>query len=233
MLLADPSVSELHGRVIFVLAPPHSGAEAVVRVLATAPGVVAAPAPSRLFETAVPRLVGNYGLGGGFGLSALVDPQSFLGAVRRLTDSVLAGVTRDQRLVEYSPGHVQQVSLLAAVYPDAHLVRVTRDPRAVAADAGWRRALGSARMWAAAHNRMLGALAFSQMTTIRVEDLADPTAVEALLRSLQLEPGPDTVPTAQRVAPRSRSLPLPMRLGVEALAGDLLVTFGYATGVEQ
>lgn len=230
MLVVDPTVSELHGRVVFVLAPPNSCAEAVVRVLATAPGVVAGPAPSRLFEAAVPRLVGNYGLGAGFGLSALVDPPAFFPAVRRLTDSVLAGPARGQRLIEYSPAHAQQIALLVGIYPDAHLVRVVRDPRSVAADAGVRRGLGAARLWASAHNTMRGALGLSQMSTIRIEDLGNPSAVAALLQQLELEPGPDTVATAQRVAPRPRSLSLPMRLAVEVLAGDLMTTFGYAKG---
>jgi hypothetical protein len=230
--LADASTSPLYERVVFVLAPPLSGAESVVRLLATAPGVVAGPGPSRLFETAVPQLIGNYELGEGFGLAALVDEGEFVTAVRRLTDSILGGAANGSTLVEYTPRHAEHAGFLTAVYPDARLLQVVRDPRSVAAAAGLRKALPAARTWAAAHRSVLGAFGSGSLTTVRVESLRGPDEVTALLHALDLEPGPQTAAAADDLvrSTAAGSLPPPLGRAVDVFAGDLLELFGYGRG---
>jgi hypothetical protein len=228
MRLLDPTTSRLHRRMVFVLAPPHSHADRVVSLLATALGAVAGPGPSRLFEAAVPQLVGNFQLGERFGLAALADEETFLGSVRRLTDAVFQEKAGDRRLVEYSPRHAERAGFLTAVYPDAEFVHVVRDPRAVAADAGLRKALPAARMWAAAHRTVLGAYGSGRMTIVRMEDLVERANVNRLLAALALEPGPGTEAEVEKLAKHTdRPLSRPLGFAVDVFAGDLLDVFGY------
>jgi len=234
MRLADPTASPLYRRMVFVLAPPHSAAQEVVRLLATTRGAVAGPGPSRLFEAAVPRLVGNYLLGDllgdqRFGIAALADEQVFLAAVRRLTDGVYQGTADGRRLVEYSPGHAEQVGILTAVYPDADFVQVVRDPRAVAADAGLRQALPAARRWVAAHRSTVGAFGSGRVNMVKLEHLGDDGIVDNLLLKLELERGADTAGAMRQLEADTvaRALPRAVAAAVSLVAGDLLDFYGY------
>jgi Sulfotransferase family len=93
-----------------------------------------------------------------------------------------------RRWVEKSPQHVLHVEELRRLWPDAFLIRMVRDPRAVAASLlrvpfGPRSAVGSAYLWNRHENASQGFfLSDPCARTIRFEDLlADP---ETVLRSL-------------------------------------------------
>lgn len=96
----------LYGRATFALGPRASG---------EAPSV-----PSlHLFSRGLARIAGNFVSGRGGGISTLVDERTFMCALRRLADDLLAGTGET---VDWSPGDGEHRALVEALYPDATIV---------------------------------------------------------------------------------------------------------------
>lgn len=83
----------------------------------------------------------------GVGISDLVTEEEFLDLCRGFSDAVLERIARRvegaELVVEKTPGHARCLGLVRKLYPEAHLVHVLRDPRAVAASL-----LRASRTWA-------------------------------------------------------------------------------------
>lgn len=129
----DCLTSRTAGRLVFVVdLENRGGANEVLTLLRTVPGVTVLDPPSDLLEEGLVAILGNYLTGQqvGGGMSALAEPRPFLLAVRALADAVYAAA-RDriggEVLVDASPSMALSPHLLPAVYPDA-LVVVIDDP---------------------------------------------------------------------------------------------------------
>jgi hypothetical protein len=201
--------SALHGRLIFVVASPESGAHLVVRALGGLPGVTAAPIATNLFSTGFDRMLDTWmasdpgeRLGG---LIDLVDAQDFLWSARRLADGLLAPLIEDDPdafIVEYSPDHIRSVLAIATLYPDAYLLHVVRDGGEVAARLAsphrdlyrplqaapvpqehvWRLARAAAQQWSDEQRAVEDFADSPTYLVARIERiLADPTAFLAWL----------------------------------------------------
>src|SRR4051812_25653995 len=239
------AASPLRGRPIFLLATPESGAELLQAALGALPGVTVAPTPTHLFSQGVATLFDRWAEGEETtrpqGMVELVDEQEFFNACRRLTDTVLAGVpvrNEGDRVVEYSQGHAFQTAVVAAIYPDAHLVHVVRDGRKVVSRCmsplrSWS-ARDGARRWQEDQEAVANAGDLSNLHLLRFEDLiADPTGVlGALAGALQLPTTPADVDAAALILVRGArgalDPPLPHAAAImELIGGDLLQSYGY------
>lgn len=136
------AASPLHERVVVLVA--SEGAEGVVNALGALPGVTARPHGTRLFAEGLPRLAGDFIVGraggAGGGLSALVDEQGMLAALRQLADEplgALAEATGSHWVVEWSPDHAEHGDFIRSVYPDA-LVLDDDDVKAISNEAAAR-----------------------------------------------------------------------------------------------
>src|SRR5438067_13478914 len=130
--------SAVHGRLIFLLATPGSGAERLLRALGTLAGAVDMPAPTHIFECGVDWILEHWDGGelGPAALSGLADAQSLLLQTRLLADAPYEAFLRQtaaDRVIEYSPGHISFADEVAGLYPDACLIQLVRDGRQVAA----------------------------------------------------------------------------------------------------
>jgi Sulfotransferase family len=250
----DPELaldSTLHGRVVFVLASPRTGAERVVQALGRLPGISARPAPTHLFSQGIDTLVDAWVHGADTtrpqGMTHFIAEQDFMLAVRQLADRLLA--TSEQNcVVEYSPGHIAVADRVASVYPDAHLLHVVRDPRVLATEPEWDssaelpdgmtpipgwRAREAARRWCDEQQAVLD-VQHDSVHRVRVEDFLDDPAgiVITLADALGIRADTDAVSAA--VAPMGARHPIVAAATgrksalAEALAGDLLGQLGYA-----
>lgn len=135
-VLADAAArtSPLHGRVVFLIASPDTGAEVLVEALLAVPGIGGHAAPSGLFADVLGEVLTNYALGaepdeagpgpsGSTGIAVLAGPQVVLGALRELADAVLLP-SAGELVVDYTPDHIRAPQYVAAVYPDAHYVHL-------------------------------------------------------------------------------------------------------------
>jgi hypothetical protein len=154
---AVAAASPLHGRVVFVLAPPGSASEVVATGLGALQGARLRPMPRLLFGQGLGRVLANFYVslwqGAREGLSALAAEQEVLAAARDLADALI--VPQDAQLViDHSPGDIRYAELMAAVYPDATYVQVLRRPEdCLVADR--RRPRRLAEAWVAGHQAVL------------------------------------------------------------------------------
>jgi hypothetical protein len=228
---ADAALSPLHRRLVFLFAPPRSGAEVVRDALATCPGVRTLAEPTHLFDEALLRIWASSKAPGRDGIGRLVDEDELLPAMRRLADSILASaVPGGERLVEYTPGHATVADVIAKVYPDAWFVAVERDGRAATQELvhgphkRYRWAVVAARQWADAHRaltrgptatrvhletflsdaeRELAALATALDLSVDDEDVTRAAAVvRAGAADYATEPGTVAVAAAEAAATR-------------------------------
>jgi hypothetical protein len=154
---ARPAVaSRLHGRAVFVLGGPRSGADAVAAALTSLPGIAPAGV-SELFSEGVPSVVGNFVVGQEVGISAVWTEAEFLTASRDLADDVLDPERTGEVVVDASPGEAEWVEIIALLYPDGRFLHVVRDPAEVATELPWWRpvdAVRAATRWYRAHRRL-------------------------------------------------------------------------------
>jgi hypothetical protein len=132
--------SSLRDRVVFLVGARRSGTNWLGRILAAHPEVVALPSETYLFSDGVRPLAeriqhanpGSQAMG-----ETYVDRERFRDALRGLMDEVLLDnverLGRDARyIVERTPWHAKHLPLIADVYPDARVIHIVRDGRAVA-----------------------------------------------------------------------------------------------------
>ena len=233
--------SAVHGRLIFLLATPGSGAERLLRALGTLPGAAAMPVPTHIFERGVHWILEHWEgpRQGGPGLSGLTDVQSVLLETRLLADAPYEAFLRRtgaERVIEYSPGHISVADEVAGLYPDACLVQVVRDGRQVAArlssppnESSPREA---AKRWVD-DQRLVLSLKHPNLSDLRVEDLLrDPvqllTAVAPVLGFAVDEDAIARAAAAVGIAPAWPAVNTG-RAGavVEIVGADLLHHFEY------
>ena len=123
--------SPMAGRVTFVRGPQQA-ALSWAADLAQRPGWTGRPAPTGVVMTAGSWLAG-FDMGGGTdGLSAVVDEQTFLGALRGLTDAAyvsVASASRARRVVDVIEDTDIALTVIGRLYPDAEVIDVGREPR--------------------------------------------------------------------------------------------------------
>ena len=132
--------SPLRDRVVFLVGARRSGTNWLQRILTAHPGMVAIPSETYLFSDGVrpfADLVQHANPGSMAMAKTFMERDRFLDAMRDLMDSVfeanLEHLGPDARyLVERTPWHVLHLPLIASVYPDARVVNIVRDGRAVA-----------------------------------------------------------------------------------------------------
>ena len=232
--------SPLHGRVVWVLATPESGADQLLGAIGRLPGVTASPAPLHLFDQGLDALLASWAVGPETtrpnGMAELVGEQDFLVAARLLLDAplhALLSARRAERVVEYTADNIAFADEVAGIYPDAHLVHVVRDGRQVAARLDfWVSAHDAASHWCADQRAVL-ALDHPNVHSVRIEDyLADPvTTLGALVKSLEIDADDAAIEGAALLGVTRGRLPSmpPGRAGslVEVLGRDLLSHYAY------
>lgn len=242
------AMSPLRGRPVFLLATPESGAELLLHALGELEGATALPVPTHMFSQGAATLFDRWVAGEEStrpqGMAELVDEQEFFAAVRGLTDTVLAsavGLDGDDRVMEYSKGHIFQTGVIAAIYPDADLVHVVRDGRKVVSRGvtplhDWSAREG-ARRWREDQEAVTAPGELPNLHVVRFEDLVTQPAesVKSLVDVLHLAPSPADVDAAVAILARGAAgaldppLPHPAAI-VELLAGDVLEAYGYTLG---
>jgi len=245
--LADEHIaaSPLRGRPVFLLASPESGGELLLRALDVLPGVTSLPSPTHLFSQGVAMIFERWHAGEETdrpqGMGELIDEDELLAATRLLTDTVLgaaAGPNGNDRIVEYSYGHVYQPGVVNAVYPDAALVHIVRDGRQVVSRGvtplfDWT-ARDGARRWREDQEAVREYSELPNLTVVRYEDLvSEPVAsLETLAAELKLSTSAADIEAGAAIlaggafgvtnAPGEHAAAV-----VELTAGDLLEAYGY------
>lgn len=164
--------SPLRGRVLFVVGARRSGTNWLERILTAHPAITAMPTETYLFSHGVQPFAERFQHANPAAPSmgrTFMPRDAFLDAMRDFVDRAflenLERRDRDARFViERTPWHASHLPLIGHVYPDAHVVNIVRDGRAVArslvsmpwgpdsieeAAAEWRDAVDDARRGAA------------------------------------------------------------------------------------
>ncbi|MBV8984872.1 MAG: sulfotransferase [Acidimicrobiia bacterium] len=239
---AGAESSALHGRAVFVLATPGSGAELLLRALDLLPRVATVPVPTHLFTQGLGRILDHWVHDDHKqGLWKLGTAQDVLLATRLLGDTALDAVrvaNGADVVVEYSPEHATAVDDIIALYPDAHLLHLVRDGRQVAAHlttSAWKLgAREAARRWVDDQRAVLELGDRPNLHILRFEDLVAAPAIVfgELSDRFGLEADPAAIAAAasvlgdgERRVPASRGT----RAGtiVEIVGPDLLLHYGY------
>ncbi len=132
--------SALEGRMLFLVGARRSGTNWLERMLTAHPQIVAMPAETHLFSHGVANLakvVQHSSPGSHTPAQTFVDRERFVTAARAFLDEIfvdnLERLGGDARyLLERTPLHSQHLPLIAAIYPDARVLHIVRDGRAVA-----------------------------------------------------------------------------------------------------
>lgn len=132
--------SPLRDRVVFLVGARRSGTNWLQRILTAHPDMVGLPSETYLFSNGVApfaELIQHANPGGQAMGKTFMERDHFLDAMRDLLDAVLADnlahLGPDARYIaERTPWHVLHLPLIADVYPDARVVNIVRDGRAVA-----------------------------------------------------------------------------------------------------
>jgi hypothetical protein len=247
--------SPLNDKLIFAFGSRRSGTFWLQRIITAHPEVSDVPSESELFSLGIGPLFERFhhGVRSSPSVGQMWVPRDVLiDATRDFCDRLL-GVHLDpgaRYLSERTPAHAGAVSLIAEVYPDAHLIHIIRDGRDVARslaarDWGPDSIRAAARMWKEA---VLGARADAppdRYLEVRYEDLlADPRAgALRLYEWLGLRVDDDVVDRVMAAATRAVNHdPKDPRLTTQkwrdhfsaddladfnAEAGDLLAELGY------
>jgi hypothetical protein len=208
--------SVLHDRMVFLVGVQRSGTNWLQRMLATHPEIASLPSETQLFTVGIDVLADRMQHGVLSSTSTgtvFIGREEFLDAARAFCDTVFGGVAERlhpgaPRILERSPNHVERLSLIGAVYPDARVIHIVRDGRDVArslVSQGWGpTTVGeAAALWA----RSIRAARDAEPTLrryceVRYEDLlADPAGgITQLLAFLGLEASAEIVDAASREA---------------------------------
>ena len=233
----------MHGRVIFLLATPESGAEQVLAALDCLGGVAAAPVPTHVFSQGVESLLDTWISRTKEALGDKADDARFFADVRQLADAPLAArlaATGAERVVEYSHDHIRLIGPMMVLYPDAQFVHVVRDGRQVVANLaspllGWA-PFEAARRWCDDQRAAIALWEQPNLHVVRIEDLrADPGEVLAELAGrIGLEPSSEDLASAADVlGDGERPLPTDPKPRyanlVDVLGSDVLSACGYET----
>jgi hypothetical protein len=243
--------SPLRDRVVFLVGARRSGTNWLQRMLAAHPDVVPMPTETYLISHGVVRFAERFQH---VNPEALAVGRTFLQRDRfadtmrdvvdvALLDAVERANPRARYVVERTPWHAQHLELVAELYPDARVLDIVRDGRAVArsllaqswgpgtpadAAAEWRDSVRAA----AADGPRFG----PRYRRVRYEDLlADPRGgLTELLAWLELETSPAALETILaegatqfNVGPQSPELSEADVAIVEEIAGPELVANGY------
>ncbi len=192
--------------MIFNVGARRSGTYWLQRVVTAHPQVASVPSETHLFSHGIAPLMerfhhtikGSPQVGSGF-----IELEQALDAVRDLCDAFFEGYLTDDaaRLAERTPLHVNHLSLIASIYPDAQFIHIIRDGRDVtrslaAQNFGPDSVAEAAREWRTAIEDARGAkLDQSRYIEVRYEDLLlDPRpTVESLYTWLGLDANPQVV----------------------------------------
>ena len=212
---------------VFVLGGAGSGARAIAAALGQLRGaVVAVPHGGHVFSRGIAPLIGNFELGRDNGLNTLVDRPELVAAVRELADDLLVRPAGSHALViDHSPDDVAFAALIAEVYPDAHLVCVVRDGRAIVSEArSLRASIGVARAWCRT-NRGLLEIISDRVYLVRVEDVV--ADADSVLTDLGGWLGADGPVQLEVALPEPRRVRCARAALVEAVGSDVLTRLGY------
>lgn len=132
--------SPLRDRILFLVGARRSGTNWLERILTTHPEIVAMPSETYLFAKGIKplnELVQHAHPGSRMMASTYMERATYRQAVRELMDTVF-GESLDRLgpearyLLERTPWHSMHLDLIADFYPDAHVIHIVRDGRAVA-----------------------------------------------------------------------------------------------------
>jgi LPS sulfotransferase NodH len=258
--------SPLRDRLVLLVGARRSGTNWLERILTAHPAVAAMPSETYLFSHALAPLAERFqhaNPGSPMMGKTFLPREAFLDAARDLFDRVfldhLGRADGEVRyLVERTPWHAQHLPLIADVYPDARVVHIVRDGRAVArsllsadwgpdtmaeAAAEWRATVEGGRAGAQAYGDRYHEIVYEQL-------LADPQAgIADLFAWLGVElPGDVRERIVLEAASEFNVDPGSPGVGTdkwrdelspeaiaefERLAGDELEAFGYALSTPE
>lgn len=123
--------------MIFNVGAMRSGTFWLQRVVGAHPEVTVVPSETYLFSHGLAPLFERFhhGVRGSAQVGKVyIEPGVLLDAAREFCDQVFGGYAERgiSRIAERTPAHVRHLGLIAAVYPDAHIVHIVRDGRDVA-----------------------------------------------------------------------------------------------------
>lgn len=130
----------MRGRVVFVVGARRSGTNWLERILTAHPAITAMPTETYLFSHGVEPFAERFQHANPAAPSmgrTFMPRDAFLDAMRDFVDRAflenLERRDRDARfIIERTPWHASHLPLIGHVYPDAHVVNIVRDGRAVA-----------------------------------------------------------------------------------------------------
>src|SRR4051794_8557731 len=132
--------SPLRGRVVFIVGARRSGTNWLERILTAHPAIVAMPTETYLFSHGIEPFSERFQHANPSAPSmgrTFMPREAFLDSVRDLVDRAFLE-TLERRdpsaryIAERTPWHASHLPLIADVYPDARVVNIVRDGRAVA-----------------------------------------------------------------------------------------------------
>lgn len=204
--------SPLRDRMVFLVGAQRSGTNWLQRMLATHPDIATLPSETQLFTAGIDVLaerVQHGVLSSTSTATVFMDRDDFLDAARDFCDAAYGGVAErlhagSPRILERSPNHVERLSLIGEVYPDAWVVHIVRDGRDVARSLvsqrwGPTQVHDAAHLWArSVRAARAAAPALRRYREVRYEDLlADPAGgLASLLAFLDLDASSATVEAA-------------------------------------
>jgi hypothetical protein len=203
-----PEDSPLHGRLLFLVGARRSGTNWLMRILRSHREIACVPPETYVFNLGVRPLRERFQHGNPGSLmmaTMFAERDGFVQGMRSLLDRAfldnLERLDTDARyLIERTPWHVYDLDLIGEIYPDARVIHIIRDGRAVArsllakdwgpdtmeeAAEEWRSSVAAGRREGAAFGERYREVSYERL-------LADPGAgVDGLFEWLGLELDPD------------------------------------------